>query len=215
MRAMRCSICSMCCKISLDQHLANCGLEPAQRGLNAVRLVSMRLGLSGTVIPLMAAQGTPAFGPADLLVRVHAWYDVHYATRMNLDMSPGTVVFKMRATLWRLRLPKVYGSVDTFLSRNLGNQGNQIGRSRPCTHNVLTSIEDLTQALADKLAEDDLRSCRRAWDRGWESLRWLDAVQGPSLFHQARNDYRHSVDALTAGQAFLMWKTPPAGRGNA
>jgi hypothetical protein len=188
--------------ISLDQHLADCGLEPAQRGLNAVRLVSMRLGLSGTAVPHMGAQRTPAFGPTDLLGRVHDWYDVNYATRMNLDMSPGTVVFKMRGTLWRLRLPKVYGSVDMFLARALDNGGIQVGRGRPATHNLLTSVEDLTQALADKLSDDDLRSVSRAWQRGWGGLSWLDAVEGPSMFEQARNDYRHSVNALTPGKAF-------------
>ena len=196
--------------ISLDQHLAACGLQPFQRGLNGVRLVSMRLGLSGhNIFPTQAQRGAP-FSPTDLLGRVHDWYDANYADRMHMNMSPGNVIFQMRATLWRLRLPKVFGRVDMFLNRDLSKEGAQVGsRARPASHNLLRSIDGMTQTYADHLSNEELQLIASAFLRGNGSLVYLDGLKGHDLFEQARNDHRHAVDALLDGRALskARWDT--------
>lgn len=195
---------------SLDQHLATCNLQPFQRGLNAALLVSTRLGLSGhSLLPTSEQRGNP-FSPTDLLGRVHDWYRDNYGKRMNLDMSPGSVVFRMRGTLWRLRVPKVWGRVDMFLSGDLTNTGRNIGTAQePASHNLLLSIDEMTQAHASRLTYQELGLIASAYARGNAGLVWFDALEGHELFGHARNDYRHSVDALMDGNALskAKWDT--------
>jgi len=188
---------------SLDTHLAAAGLQPFQRGLNAERLVAIALELDGIPFPRRGESRHPAFGPSDLLGRVHEWYDANYGKRMHMDMSPGSVVFRLNSTLWRLRMPKIYGRVQVFLDQNLENKGRAVGTAEaPATLNLLLSIDDMTAPLAARLRAQDFATIAAAFGRGYNGLCWLEDATGHDLFDQARQDYRASVSALMSGRAW-------------
>jgi len=186
---------------SLDQHLAVHGLMPHQRGLNAARLVSMALHLSGT--PFLGGgndRGEP-FSPRDLLARVFDWYRDSYGDRNNVDFSLGYVVWPLRGTYWTIQIPGCYGIVQPFLDRDLQNAGQSIGSaSQPATYNVLTGIKGLTQVYANQLRDEELRQLGNAYARGYVAMAALDEMRGHDLFDQAKGDYRHSVEALSEGR---------------
>ena len=186
---------------SLDQHLAIHGLLPNQRGLNAARLVSIALKLSGTPFFCKDADRGEPFSPRDLLARVFDWYRDSYGERNKIDFSLGYIVWPLRGTYWTMRIPCGYGTVQPFLDRDLKNTGRSIGTSsQPATYNVLTGIEGLTQTYASQLEHDELQQLGTAYGRGYSAMASLDEMRGHGLFDQAKGDYRHSVEALSEGR---------------
>ncbi len=196
---------------NLDHHLATHNLAPAQRSLNASRLVSMALKLSGT--PILGGDGDRGepFSPRDLLARVFDWYSDTYGDRNEIDFALGHVVLSLRGTYWCLRIPLVYGTVLPFADRDLTNCGHQLAKSnaQPATHNVLTGLKGVTQAYATRLTDDEINRIMNEYVRGYVAMATLDELKGHVLFDQSRGDYTHSVDALAAGQAMskARWDT--------
>lgn len=195
--------------MSLDRHLASRKLLPFQRGLHALSHVSWSLQLDGT--PILGGnhdRGAP-FSPTDLLARVHDWYQEHYADAMRLDMSPGSIVLVIHNNLWKLWIPKVWGTVTTFADRNLSNKGVEVGVRTPATYNCLCSVAGLTQAFASKFSDEEVRFIHEAFQHGLQAMSGLESLAGHSLFEQARADYRHSVNALISGVEFgkARWET--------
>lgn len=153
-------------------------------------------------------RGTP-FSPRDLLARVHDWYEENYGDGMKMDMSPGSILFVINDNLWKLKLPKLWGTMDIFADRNLSNEGLTLGVREPATHNVLRSVEGLTQAYASKLSDHEIVFILEAFGHGFQAMSGLESLTGCSLFEEARADYRHSVDAIFSGREFgkARWET--------
>jgi len=194
----------------LDQHLASHGYAPPQRSANAARLVSIALGLSGTPIFGGGLERGEPFGPRDLIMRVFEWFKDTYGDRNKVDMSLGYVVFPLRETYWRLRIPLSFGTVSPFADRDLKNSGQQIGtQSKPATLNVLRGLHGATQYYVDRLTDAELARTLEAYYRGYAALAALDELKGNDLFDQARGDYAHSVNALTEPLALnkARWDT--------
>lgn len=187
---------------SVDRHLARRDLTPPQRSLHAIRLISMALNLSGiTFLGVGVVRGEP-FSPSDLLPRVFDWYDETYGERNKIDLSLGYVVLPLRDTYWTLQIPFGCGVVEPFIDRSLANVGRQRGtRMHPATLNVLTCLRGITQAYAELLSNDELTHVMKAYSRGYVAMRTLGEMRGHQLFDQAKGDYRHSVEALSAGDA--------------
>lgn len=196
---------------SLDRHLASLALEPFQRDLNAALVVSSTLGLSGTPILGGPADRGPPFSPRDLLARVHDWYVENYGDRMKMDMSPGTTLVLLHSNLWKFKMPRLWGSMQVFADRNLTNEGRSLAtkRSEPASHNVLRSLEGMTQAYANKLTDAELATLHRSFIASFQAMRCLDDLKGHQLFEEAKADYRHSVAALFSGNELgkARWET--------
>lgn len=96
--------------VALDRHLAVHGLPPEKRSLQASRLVSIALGLSGTpIIGPNLPRGAP-FSPSDLLARVFDWFNDTYGDRNKINWALGYVVLQLRGTYWKMRIPLTYGT---------------------------------------------------------------------------------------------------------
>ena len=189
--------------VSLDRHLASLGRTPEQRPLNAALLVSSKLGLSGTtILPAAHERGEP-FSPADLLARVHDWYDASYGSKLNIDFSPGSIVVSLHGNLWEMKMPKVWGHFQPFITRDMNRPAAPqiaVKGSSPIRHNILWSIEGMTEAYAARLSQDDLLVLAGKFVNGYPAMVCLDDLKGHDLFDEARGDYRHSVDALLTGR---------------
>lgn len=195
---------------SLDDYLAGRGRLPAQRSLEASRLVSIALKLSGTPMLGGPPERGPEFGPRDILARVFDWYEQTYGQRNKLDLKMGYVVFPLGNTYWRLRIPLAYGELKCFVDRNLANVGRALGTtSDPASHNVLTGIDGLTQKRSDRLTEAELDTVMRTFANGHAAMATLHELDGDDLFDQARADYASGIEALAGGQALsnARWDT--------
>lgn len=189
---------------SLDRHLADIGLRPNQRGLNAALVVSHQLGLSGT--PLIGGRRydpTP-FAPCDLFERIHEWYDDTYGDRNKIDFSAGSVVLILHGSLWELNVPYMRGHIKVIADRDLSNPppGQQIQKTKtdpPVVVNVLQHVKGLTQSYANRLTAEEMNRIIARFAEADFALNALERLKGSNLFDEARSDYGHSVNALLAG----------------
>ncbi|MCO7473029.1 hypothetical protein [Stenotrophomonas maltophilia] len=198
---------------SLDSRLSAKGIEPHQRGLTASLQVSWTLKLDGTPIPGGPLDRGPPFFPRDLLARVHDWYSDHYGDAMKIDFSPGSFLVVVNGNLWKVRLPMIMGEGRLVVDRNLSlAQQNGVGRG-PAIHNVLCSAEGLTQAMANKLSDQELAFFFHAFAHGWQAIMTLDSLGGHALFSEAKADFRHSVDAIASRREYgkARWEAAQCG----
>lgn len=198
--------------VSLDRHLSGLSLQPHQRGLNAALIVSSALGLSGTPIIGGRDGRGELFSPADLLERVHEWYLDNYGDRAKIDMSPGSTVLLLHGNLWELKLPRIWGTISLFANRDLASRGLALATPKTkslASHNVLRSIQGMTQTYASKLVPAEMAAILTRFQSSFFGISFLDDLKGHDLFDEARGEYRHSVDALLSGREFgkARWDT--------
>lgn len=187
---------------SLDIRLSAKGIEPHHRGMRASQQVSWTLKLDDTQIlggPL--DRGLP-FSPRDLLARVHDWYSDHYGEAMKIDFSPGSFLVVVNGNLWKVRLPRIMGRGELVVNRDLSIAQKDGVDRRPAIHNVLCSVEGLTQALANKLSDQELAFFFHAFVHSWQAIMTLESLGGHALFSEAKADFRHSVDAITSRREY-------------
>jgi hypothetical protein len=144
------------------------------------------------------------------MLRVFEWFRETYGDRNKSDMALGYIVFPLRGTYWRLRIPLSFGTVVPFADRDLRNKGRQVGTHRePATHNVLTGLKGATQVYVDRLTDTEVLRVQEVYDRGYVAMAALDEFKGHPLFDQARGDYAHSVQALADTKALskAKWDT--------
>lgn len=194
---------------SLDMHLAACGCAPNQRDLNAARLVSMRLGFSGTsLMTHQEARGSP-FSAADIFYRIPRWFEHFYGKRAHLNFAHLRMIVSLRRTVWRLDLPMVFGKVETFASRDLPNKGITLGtEARPASSNILTALSGISQPFADSISLWESIYLLEAARLGLDSLPLLAGGEHDPLVARGQADYISSVHALLDGRTHeARWST--------
>lgn len=189
---------------SLDEHLAKCGQQPFRRPIRAGYLVSVRLGMSAVLSgPIWMRGPRTPFGPTDLLLRVGEWYEQNYGKRLRPPFRARSFTIDIRGTLWRVRLPIVFGTVTVLVDRNLGED------YRGGALNILQSIEGFTQAYANRLHDEEIGRISEEPHMAYLAIEVLNGLSGHVFFEQARMDYEHSVDALMSGFSWskARWET--------
>jgi hypothetical protein len=185
---------------SLDACLHAAGYPPRLRPLNASSLVARKVFAEDHVVAASAQlleqrrlEYEP-FSSADIRRKIEVWYRENYGSLLKIDYSPSQAVVELAGNLWRIRLPLVFGTVHFKVERKLADSAD-VRRAAPI-HNVLDSIDDLTQARANRFADEDLRMAGRAFQIAMEGLQVLGGKDLRPLFEQARANYRHSIEAL-------------------
>jgi len=186
---------------SLDAHLAGEGRAPAQRPYPAALLLSKNLGHSGK--PLLPIERIPIDAPYDAGWCIKAaweWWEKVYGDQVKIDFSPGSVVFRMRGLMWRMRMPRAHGTVGFFVDKDLQNQGLALAKvgGPPASVNMLCSVVGLTPDLAARLHDDEIALVVETFNRGYRAVLRLESLTGDDFFGQAINEYRSSIDSLLA-----------------
>lgn len=186
---------------SLDAHLAGEGRAPAQRPFPAALLLSQNLGHSGK--PLLPIDRIPINALYDsgwCIKAAWLWWETVYGDQVKIDFGPGSVAFRMRGTMWRMRMPRCYGAVEFFVDRDLQNQGRALAKigDPPASSNALCFVDGLTQDLATRLQAEDIALVGETFNRGYRALLRLESLTGDDFFGQATNEYQSGIDALLA-----------------
>lgn len=190
---------------SVDEHLARCGLPPFQRAWRAESLIAKALGIWASLPRWRRTAPTEEpFGVTDLLDRVGEWYEANYGKRMRTPFLAHSFAIDLRGTLWRARLPEVFGTITVFVDPDL-SRGRGIGGG----FNVLGAIDDFKQAYASRLRPIDMQRILDASQIGFTAITFLGAFRVDTLGEQAGLDYEHSVDALMTGFSWskASWET--------
>ncbi|HKZ11424.1 MAG TPA: hypothetical protein VJL61_12070 [Rhodanobacteraceae bacterium] len=190
---------------SVDEHLARCGFPPFQRVCRAEWLIAKTLDIWASLPrPRRTVPADEPFGVTDLLDRVADWYDANYGKRMRAPFLAHSFAIDLRGTLWRVRLPKVFGTITVYAQPDL-SQGCGIGGG----FNVLAAIDRFPQAYANRLRSVDAQRLLDASQIAFTSITFLSGLRGDMFGKQAGLDFEHSVDALLTGFSWskASWET--------
>lgn len=183
---------------SMDTHLAAEGLTPFQRPLHVPRLLWDAFRWEGNIFPPKELANLPGFDGQVLMAKAYRWYELVYGEKLKSDWTIGFAPFKLGSALWRVRFPVIYGQCHFFIDRNLTNSGVSLSsRNQPATYNLLCSVEELPQGLADRLEDSRLEEFWSFYISTFKALAWRqEYLKGSSLFTEAVHDYAESVDNL-------------------
>lgn len=182
----------------LDAHLAAQGLTPFQRPLHVPRLLWDAFKWEGDILPPKEMAILPGFDGPVLMAKAHHWYEQVYGEKLKGDWAIGFSAFKLGSALWRIRFPVIYGRCRFFIDRNLTNSGVSLGsKNQPATYNILCSVENLPQGLADRLINKQLDEFWSFYISTYQALAWQqEHLRGNILFTEAAHDYAESIDNL-------------------
>jgi HEPN domain-containing protein len=184
--------------LELDAALASWELAPAQRPLHAVRFVARTYRYTGNLFLPRDAQHAPGTG-AWAVVEMYRWYEAMYGDHLLMELGPGFIVLQLRDTLWRMRLPRVWGEANYFVDRDLTNRGIALAKEREgpaASGNLLCLIVDLTASMAASLTSDEEKAIWEYFMSGFQALTWLEKQKDDPLFERAQADYGASVESL-------------------
>lgn len=183
----------------LDKFLATKNLEPGQRPMHATLHVARLYDYEGPLFRPITSGGPGAFDGAWAIQAMTDWYEANYGDRLKMEMGPGFVVIELRGTLWRMRLPRVFGHVQFFMDTNLANEGKRIAKlsdGQPASVNLIRSIDGITSAFAASLSGQEQIHVMESFIPGFSALMRLEKLKGDDLFDRARADYEASIEAL-------------------
>lgn len=190
---------------SADEHLAHCGLPPFQRVMRAQLLIAKQLGLVASIPrPRRTGPTTTPFDDADLLDRVNEWYEANYGKRMRAPFLAHSFAVDLRGTLWRVRLPEVFGTITVYVDPELSR-----GRGMGAGFNVLAAIENFTSAYAIRLRAAEVQYVLDVSKIAFGAVVFLGGLRDNTFGEQAGLDFEHSVDALMTGFSWskARWET--------
>lgn len=190
---------------SVDEHLARCGFPPFQRVMRAEWLIARQLGLVASVPRRRrAGPATTPLDDADLLDRVNEWYEANYGKRLRAPFLAHSFAIDLRGTLWRVRLPEVFGTIAVFSDPDLTR-----GRGMGSGFNLLAAIEHFTPAYARRLRATEVQRVLDASKVAFGAIAFLGGLYNDTFGEQAGLDFEHSVDALMTGFSWskARWET--------
>lgn len=194
----------------LDRALGSTGLTPAQRPIRAATHVATALGYSDKpMLPLERIESSRDFDPGWCVRNAWLWYESVYADQVSMDWGPGALILDIRGTLWRFRMPLIFGRVQIFVDRNLKNVGGSLERGgRTASVNLLCQIEGLSEELATRLSQAECDKVLAVFRSGFPAVKRLSELKGDGLFQIARNDYVSSIVAMLGSMwAKARWDT--------
>ena len=184
---------------AIDHSLGLDGYVPHARPLLLGRMFFEAFGWGGSIFPPPELAKEPGYTGLVLMAKAQRWYEQFYGSKLNVSPGFGSVPVRLGNALWRLRTIRIYGKVELFASRNLSNDGVALATaSVNASHNVLRSIDDLPQGLADRLNDMELSQLQAFFVFAQDTLTWLHEIRSANkLFPVAQADFEQCTeDAL-------------------
>lgn len=183
----------------VDQELTAGGVLIHARPMHALTLISQRLGLTFRLAPVDAPAVPGNYQGDSLVAHVHAWYERMYGDRLRTFAGPGSTIVMVRGNPWRIVYPTLYG---TFLftsaprSRFAAQAASVDTPSGASVANVLNSIRDFPDGLAESLSQDELDHITRSFVFGLETLHALGRVHFQTLVRESLDDLEVAVSSF-------------------
>ncbi|MCX4188150.1 HEPN domain-containing protein [Methylophaga sp. OBS4] len=158
---------------------------------------TLKLGLS-----LFPRENRPAadgvYTGDDLTIRIFSWFDERYGNKLAVRMGPGRGAIMVRGDLWEVHFPKIYGTVEFFISANerSSNQGEDLKLKRIPRCNILDVITDFPVGLARSLSSGELRTIADSFIAGYHSMDSISKVQKSPMVSEILSDIDSAVNHL-------------------
>lgn len=185
---------------AIDQSLSLEGYAPPARPLLVGRKFSEAFGWGGSIFPPRELAEEPGYSGLVLMAKAQRWYEQCYGNQLKIAPGFGSVPVRLGNALWRMRTIGIYGQVELFASRDLMNDGVRLASATVnASHNVLRSIDDLPQGLANRLTDVELSQLLAFFLLAQDTLSWFHGVQEANkLFPVAQADFEQCTEDILA-----------------
>jgi len=145
---------------------------------------------------------TPEIGRAgvytgvDAAAHIRKWFDDRYGNRQKIFMGPGTTVMVLRGDPWEIRLPRIFGTVQFVIERDLSRYAKEPdfrSDGQPPVKNVLTLINDFPPTLAAKLSNEECGDVLELFMQTLDSIHAIEYIGSNPYVHEALSDIQASV----------------------
>lgn len=133
---------------------------------------------------------------ADAAAHIRKWFDDRYGDRQKIFMGPGATVIVLRGDPWEIRLPRIYGTVQCVVERDLSrytNEPNLRSHGQPPITNLLTLINDLPPGLAAQLSDEECCDVLEVFMHALDSMHAIEYIASNPYVHEALSDIQASV----------------------
>lgn len=185
---------------AIDDELKSAGLSVEMRPMRAWLTISGRHGLGLNLFPEKTAPEPGSYTGDDLTLRIFDWYEERYGEQIEIYFGPGSIILEIRGDLYRVCLPRVYGSAVRFIADPVTHgrdvhpkvtHGGQVA-----TVNVLDCIEGLQPGLSKELSEQELKRLASDVHRLTLEFNSIETLFDKGFGPQAQTDLEASVDCI-------------------
>lgn len=134
----------------------------------------------------------------DLTIRIFSWFDERYGNKLAVRAGPGRGAIMVRGDLWEVQFPKVYGTVEFFISAidKSSDQEEDLKLSRIPRCNIMDEITDFPVGLAKSLISDELRAIADSFMAIYQSMDAVSKIQNLPMVNEIRSDIDSAVNHL-------------------
>lgn len=136
------------------------------------------------------------YSGADATAHIHKWFDDRYGDRQKIFMGPGSTVIVLRGDPWEVRLPRIYGTVQFVVERDLNrytNEPNLRSDGHPPITNLLTLINDFPPGLAAQLSDEECSYILELFKNALDCMHAIEYITQNPYIHEALSDIQASV----------------------
>lgn len=182
----------------IDRRLASAHVAIPWRPTTALGEVSKQFSLP---LPVTEPRNGSKHESAELWpisARIFDWYEKRYGDRLKLDFSPGRMVVLVEEDLWVLRLPRIYGSAEIVVSREIQPRQSD-PKGRPLRFNVVEALEEMPQHRVAALQDAELAHIHEKFILGMQAFSVLEGTASQhELIRSALADVAAAVEHLMA-----------------
>lgn len=183
---------------AIDQSLSAEGYLPPARPLLIGRKFFEAFGWGGSIFPPRELAEKQGYSGLVLMAKAQCWYEQYYGNQLKVAHGFGAVPVKLGNALWRMRTIEIYGQVDLFFSRDLADDGVRLATATVnASHNILRSIDELPQGLANRLTDLELSQLLAFFLLVQNTLSWFHGIRGADkLLPIAQADFQQCTEDI-------------------
>ena len=137
------------------------------------------------------------FTPHQISIRILDWMKKRYGNRLNLTFTIGRVVIPLRGSLYTIKCPVVYGTVEFVCEpHTFGHPREKIAILSPPKCNIVDLIDDFTADLASTLTAVEIAQISTVHATAMAAFMTLHAVSDAQYVKEALGDLAAAVNHL-------------------
>ncbi len=183
---------------TVDEHLKNRNIPIHARPIQAVIEIAKLLKIKE--IPLVPIKYADNSETAEIVSRIHNWYEIRYSNRLKIHLGPGSVAILIKGDPWQIIFPRFYGKVMFVCDPALEKYRElpKIATNKPIVYNMLLCIKDLTNEISNSLTNKELENIFEFFIFALNVLESLYQYRGLPFLAEAKSDLEIAVSNIVS-----------------
>jgi len=180
----------------IDTQLREANVQIHARALHAAGEYSKLFQLEIPMFPCPETGAPSVYSGADAAAHIRKWFDDRYGDRQKIFMGPGSAVILLRGDPWEIRLPRIYGTIQCVVERDLSryaNEPNLRTDGQPPITNLLTLINDFPPGLAVQLSDEECCNILELFKQALDCMHAIEYIAANPYVPEALSDIHASV----------------------